>query len=988
MEKNTSKKVKKNQLATNPENEKFLRKEHRLRELLILICVIIPWLASAKDPVRVTGTVLESGGMHQPVPYASIKILNATDSSAITLVSADEYSYDGVVTAYVEESRRNYTGGFDVELQRGKKYIFSVSSMGYAPTCVDVDLSTIGKREYMLKLPPIYLTPVTKDLKEVVVTASLVKFYNKGDTLVYNADAFKLAEGNMLDVLIRQLPGVELKDDGTIYVNGKFVESLLLNGKNFFDNNKQLLLNNLAAYMVKNVEVYDKLGQRSELAGTNLGDGQYVMDVKLKKEFMVGTILNMEGGYGSSDRYLARLFAMAFTPNNQYVAYFNANNLNDSRKPGEQTSWTPENMPTGVRKTVTGGFDYNLKSVNGRWEVNGNVNAESTHETDGTDIVRTNYLVTGNTYDYQFNQANNKSLAVTTKHKIYYKTPKGYGISTEPFAAYRRWDNYSGNVDATFNSEFNDVSADFIRNIYDGNSSGALKNLINRNISMDKTKGHSLTGGMNLWQGFKISKSSDLLTVNLFGVYNNHHDERFNRYDINFGQDPTPAETANRYFKNYPDFNSNIGAEASYSRVLTHGMNLTLSYRYDHNYRKETSNLYRLESLESTDDLLFGKLPSAIDYESSLDRNNSYLSRSEENNHKITLEYNYFTNNINIKYLLPVIVTDRRLDYLRGDVDTTITHNSFLLDMGTAEIRWRKGNHNINWRLGLKSKMPDLVSMVDIVDDTDPLFIRRGNGDLKNALLANTKLQYRNIDRKKGSRFIVDAAYSAISNALSQGYTYATATGIREAKYYNVNGNWNVEGSASYAQQIGKSLLIGNRFVAGHATNVDLVGENSPQLFRSKVYDLNFLDELIMEYRFGRHKLGLNCEGRHNRFTSNREDFASQNTWTIRSGLNAIFELPANFQFATDFSVYNRRGYTEQALNTDNFVWNARLTYRAMKGKMLLMLDGYDILHDLSNVSYTLNAQGRTEIYRSVLPRYVMFHIQWRFNQRPKSKHT
>lgn len=147
-------------------------------------------------------------------------------------------------------------------MPRGKKYIFSISAFGYVPAFLDVDLSTLGNREYSFQLRPVYLSPVLHKLDEVVVTASRVKFYNRGDTLVYNADAFKLAEGNMLDVLIRQLPGVELKDDGNIYVNGKFVETLLLNGKDFFDNNKQLMLNNLAAYMIKNVEVYNKLGQR------------------------------------------------------------------------------------------------------------------------------------------------------------------------------------------------------------------------------------------------------------------------------------------------------------------------------------------------------------------------------------------------------------------------------------------------------------------------------------------------------------------------------------------------------------------------------------------------------------------------------------------------------------------------------------------------------------------------------------------------------
>lgn len=181
-------------------------------------------------------------------------------------------------------------------------------------------------------------------------------------------------------------------------------------------------------------------------------------------------------------------------------------------------------------------------------------------------------------------------------------------------------------------------------------------------------------------------------------------------------------------------------------------------------------------------------------------------------------------------------------------------------------------------------------------------------------------------------------------------------------------------------------LMLGNYLGAGHSTNVDLVGEDSPQLSRSKVYNLNFFDEFRLEYRFNKHQLSLNINGVHNRFTSNRINFTPQNTWTVKSGLNAIFELPANFQLATDFTVYNRRGYTDEALNTDNFVWNARLTYKVLKGKLLLMLDGYDILHDLSNVSYTMNAQARTETYRTVLPRYAMFHVQWRFNHTPKGK--
>lgn len=101
----------------------------------------------------------------------------------------------------------------------------------------------------------------------MTVTATKVKFYNKGDTLFYNADAFVLFEGSMLDALVRQLPGVELHPDGQIFVNGRFVESLLLNGKDFMKGDNKVLLENLGAYTVKDIKVYDRQEDMDKLLG-------------------------------------------------------------------------------------------------------------------------------------------------------------------------------------------------------------------------------------------------------------------------------------------------------------------------------------------------------------------------------------------------------------------------------------------------------------------------------------------------------------------------------------------------------------------------------------------------------------------------------------------------------------------------------------------------------------------------------------------------
>ena len=566
------------------------------------------------------------------------------------------------------------------------------------------------------------------------------------------------------------------------------------------------------------------------------------------------------------------------------------------------------------------------------------------------------------------------------------KTPKGYGIAAEPFFNYRKWENYSEDVNATLSEAFNDVSTDFIENIYQGNNTAALAALVNRNLSSDFRKGHSIATGTNLWQGIRIPDSNDLLVINLVGKHNNRHDERFNHYEINYDQESTPAETANRYFRNHPDFDSYLAAEANYTRPLTSFMNDSLNYRYEHIYAKATSDLYGIEGIESVEDFMLGKLPSAIDYETALDANNSYLSRTTENNHKIKLTFYYNKNGLWIQYNLPMTFANRKLHYQRGAVDTTFTHRSVVFDISNAFIQKKFGekkNMSLFWDVNLKSRTPDLVSMVNFTDDTNPLYITRGNSDLKNALTFDTSLSFGHRNDEKRQHFWLAGHYNITSNALAQGYTYDTSTGIRQGSYYNVNGNWAIDGSFTYVRELGQ-FSFSNVLKAGHTTNVDLVGEDSPQLSRSKVYDLQFSDQAWINYQWGKHQIRLQTLVRHDRFTSNLTGFTNQNTWTAQSGLNAVFELPTNFQLATDFTVYNRRGYTDEALNTDNFVWNARLTYHTLKGKLLLMLDGYDILHDLSNVSYTINAQARTEVYRTVLPRYVMFHVQWRFNRQPK----
>jgi hypothetical protein len=277
-----------------------------------------------------------------------------------------------------------------------------------------------GDSDFMIGEIRMRRKPVTqvRKLGEATVTATKIKFYYKGDTLIYNADAFNLAEGSMLDALVEQLPGVELKRDGRILVNGKQVESVLLNGKDFFKGDNTVLLDNLPGYTVRNVKFYDKQSERSEGLGLDLNDARFVMDVVLKREYQIGWLGNVEAGAGTHERWLGRLFVLRFTPQSRLTFFANANNTNESRKPGRNGEWSPSDIGNGKRPTETGGFDYLVYDKNHRYEVEGNMNVTHSNNHVVEKQYREIFQTSGSVFNHSHQTGKGQNTSVKTEHKI------------------------------------------------------------------------------------------------------------------------------------------------------------------------------------------------------------------------------------------------------------------------------------------------------------------------------------------------------------------------------------------------------------------------------------------------------------------------------------------------------------------------------------------------------------------------------------------
>ena len=116
-------------------------------------------------------------------------------------------------------------------------------------------------------------------------------------------------------------------------------------------------------------------------------------------------------------------------------------------------------------------------------------------------------------------------------------------------------------------------------------------------------------------------------------------------------------------------------------------------------------------------------------------------------------------------------------------------------------------------------------------------------------------------------------------------------------------------------------------------------------------------------------------------------DFETLNAFDYRYGLSARYTIPRlNTTLSADGNMYSRRGYGSSELNTDDFVLNASVSQPFLKGKLIARIEAFDLLHQLSNTQYSVNAQGRTETWYRSLPHYVMLHLVYHWNKNPKKK--
>ncbi len=955
-----------------------------LRMLVAVASILLSAFSIAADTFIITGSV-KNRATDSDLFDVTVRLLNASDSTVYATDTSRRTWYNNGV-----KTEMPVFGFYNVD--RDRKYILELSLDNYDTLYQDIDPATLSKRANKMDLGTLRLRRSAKVLDELVVRPSKVYFYNKGDTLVYNADAFVLAEGSMLDDLLRQMPGVELKDGGQIYVNGRYVENLLLNGKDFFKGNNQMMLENLGAYTVKNIAVYEKQNDMDKIMGKDYGERKLSMDVRLKKDYSQGLMTNVEAGYGSNDRYLGRLFALWYSDNARLTVYGNLNNLSDNRKPGRDNGFTPAMMQSGEFKNAQGGLDYWAKIPYKDVSFFGDFVASHVTVNDNRSVYTTNFLLGGDTYGYSFTNSKNKKLSLTTTHNLDVQKQK-WNMRVTPSLKYYKNNDLSGMSSAVFDTEWENVGKEFIDNLYTGASTEVLRSILNRNLNDEKRIGHTTDVGLFSNGKFKMHNDADAFTYFLNGGYKGQSTDVFQKYKVNFRDNANYADYSDRYFDNSPNYKWSGTAAVGYIFGIVPGLYLDTWYQYEQFYTREVSELYRLENLYGSvsEEKPLGYLPSASEYHSTLDPGNSFDSKERDENHSLhfDLSYNNSEKRMGISAKLPLLYRRRRLHYIRGAVDERLDRDNFYIGDASIDFNWTPKLGWIYARFQRTVSLPDMVDMVNFTNALDPLNIRSGNSNLKDAISTLFQLTLTRTTWENRLRQSYEVSYTMMQHSLAYGYSYNSTTGVMTGKMYNVEGNFNTYLFQGLDLYLGaeKNIMLRNSTSLRFSRSVDLVGENNPEPQRRKVNNPSLRERVGVGYTFGnRQMIQLTGSMALSRYNSHSRNFNSFMAKDFTCGFTGNFNLPHGFGISTDFNIYARRGYSDASLNKTNFVWNARASYSVLKGNLLFMVDGFDILHNLTNVFYNVNAQARTETYTNVLPRYVMVHVQWRFHKAPKKK--
>ena len=899
-----------------------------------------------------------------PNNIGSVKGLLQDTLHKYTVKSATVSVYRSDSTLLNYQLSNNY-GEFSFRnLPLNNKYYIEVSHVSYHLFRKGF---TLTGTEKAIDLKTLILIPKEVELNEVEIRVPPIQM--NGDTLEFNAAAFKLDSNAVVEDLLRKIPNVTLWGDGQITVNGREVKSLLVNGKEFFGGDFKMALQNISKNALQKVQVYNT--QKDE---TNPLDSTLTVNLKLKKGKDTGYFGKVGGGYGTTERFEADGNINFFGPKLQLGIIAAGNNVNKIagstrdltanstfKGSGVNVEYQPDFRATGINRTNTGGATFSYNFIE-----------KPTY--DKKSALTANYFVQNRNNDVISNSQTTTTIGAETR--IYDNTSSNNSSLSN-----------NHNLDSRFEYAKLNKRLSISQNLSVNSGESNNRSLRNALNQQNDTTSTNNTVGQNRYNNTSFRLNADY-SYNNYMRYKQKIKSVILRYNL------TVDETDNER-TDLTKFRSFINASS----------NRDFNRRYDNNGSNINQQLFvelpglkrlffgdkRLAGIEFNFSNEFGLANSNNDSQvadfdnlTSNYQNNAYLSNNLRTNlitetPSLTFTRRFgkrLSNRFDKNYEFRISakqkfsLQDNRSD--KSFQNISRGYSNFIPAALISYYRYQYGEYSNSVSLNFATdvRIPSVNQLAPLTDSANVYRLQRGNINLREAKSRDIRLSFNHTDQRSkntlnyyvyatlnftedafaDSIFIDNQNRRTIYLANADGYKSARLNGdIKKALKFKTSAlQTNFGGSVSFSKSPG---YVNDAFAFSNNLNTDTYLS----------FNYTYKDKLSVETRenFGFYR------SRQNAFNT------SYSGTNISSALSGSYNLTKKFTLNSNISLNSNRTSASKSINYN--IWNASAVYRLLKGNNAeFKFTALDLLRQNNSIINTGSANSFTFATRNVLQQYFM----------------
>ncbi|MDZ7898111.1 MAG: outer membrane beta-barrel protein [Arcicella sp.] len=613
-----------------------------------------------------------------------------------------------------------------------QKYILKISFVGYQDFIKNIDLNLAKD----FSLDTIQLSQNATELNEVLVKAKMATAIQKGDTLQFNAAAFKVNKDAAAGDLMSKIPGVT-NENGVLKAQGENVREILVDGKAFFGDDAAIALKNLPAEIIDKIEIFDKRSEQSQLTGFNDGNTSKTINIVTRPDRRNGKFGRASAGYGTDETYSANFNYNQFKGNRRFSLLGMSNNVNqlnftnqdlfsvntgansqrgrgNNTNANRNTTFGPTN---GINITNALGFNYN-----DNWGKKITVRSSYFFNKTNTETYRTSqrqyFLTNGNT---QFYKDTTLGQGINYNHRINMRLE--YTIDSANSIVFTPQVSWQVNQPSS-QSQSQNVLSDILLN--KAQSRSVSDNDV-VNFNGDLLFRHKFSK-----RGRSISLTTTLDLNNRDGL------SSLNTQNIFFGIRPS-TQTVNQRTNSFTD-SYRLTGNLAFTEPLSKNSILQLTYNvsYNNNVSSRIVNRFNINS-------------------EIYDRLDSLLSNKFDNNYvtqRVGAGYNFYkTKKFRLSSTVALQVADLEGNQLFPKTNTV--GRSFTNLLPTLLFEYQiNGEKKLRFNYNTSTQAPSITQLQNVINNSNPLLISTGNPNLDQEYGHSLSTRYTVTNPTKASSFV------------------------------------------------------------------------------------------------------------------------------------------------------------------------------------------------------------------------------------------